>query len=270
MPSRKIIFNGEMIDAGENLHFPNIHQLPFGTGVFETMKFKPSKIVLFAEHIKRLQKGLIALGIKNPLPPNSYLHDGILELLKTNEEALARIRLTVFKHELNSAYLIETFPIEQYKKEITLGLFKDFRKEMNNLSNHKLLNYPPYKKAINFACENSFDDAVLLNTCGRICETSIANIFIFADGKIFTPALREGCIAGIIRQFLLQQLQGIGYTVSEKQLTIDSLLNAEEIFTTNSIRNIRAVKNFNGKRFATAQTVALTKKFAETFPEVFA
>ena len=92
------------------------------------------------------------------------------------------------------------------------------------------------------AKKEKWNDAVVLNTHGRICDTTIANIFIVKDNVVYTPSLQEGCVAGIMRRAVIQNLLEANGQLVEKEITITDLLAAEEVFLTNSMYHIRWVQ----------------------------
>ena len=94
----------------------------------------------------------------------------------------------------------------------------------------------------------------MLNCYGRVCESTVANIFFIKNEMIYTPSLNEGCVAGIMRQFLLKTLPVKGFQIIEKEITIDELVDADEVFLTNSIQNIRWVKKISDKIFDSTVT----------------
>jgi branched-chain amino acid aminotransferase len=82
----------------------------------------------------------------------------------------------------------------------------------------------------------------------------VANIFWIKNQMVHTPPLSEGGVAGVTRKFLLQKLPGAGYTVNEKELTVDDLLSADEIFLTNAVRGIRIVGKVRDQNYSSAIT----------------
>jgi branched-chain amino acid aminotransferase len=94
------------------------------------------------------------------------------------------------------------------------------------------------------------NDVILLNAFGRICESAIANIFIIKNNKIYTPPLSEGCVAGTMRRWMLEKFSLEKYSVVEKKLSVDSMLDADEVFLTNSIHAVRWVQKFHGKTYS--------------------
>jgi branched-chain amino acid aminotransferase len=132
---------------------------------------------------------------------------------------------------------------------LAVDIFPDARKSCDLFSNIKSNNYLPYVMAGLFAKKNQLSDTIILNSHERVCETSTANIFIVKDNNIYTPPLSEGCVAGTIRRRILEKVSLENYRVSEKILSIDDVLEADEFFFTNAIHPVRWVKNFRNKTY---------------------
>ena len=262
-------FNGKLFAAGESIIGPANRGLRYGDGLFETMKYNNGNLILSNEHFARLWKGMNVLQFKIPkhFTPER-LQEEIFALVKKNDHGkAARVRLTVCRgdgglydpidHVPN--YIIETWELTEGNGEwnsngLVLGIYQDAKKSCDILSNLKHNNYLPYVMAALQAKKEKWNDAILLNNEGRLCDTTIANIFLIKDEMIFTPALSEGCVAGIIRKYLLQELTKLNYTIAEKALSTADLANADEVFLTNSIYNIRWVQRLGEKEYGNRLT----------------
>ena len=247
----------------------NNRGLRFGDGLFETMKSLNGQLQFADEHFARLWKGLQILQFNIPkhFTPE-ILEEEIRELLKKNDHRkIARIRITVFRgdgglydavnHTPN--YLIQTWQLPDEADNwnsngLVLGIYTDVKKSCDILSNLKHNNFLPYVMAALHAKKQKWNDAIILNTAGRLCDTTIANIFLIKDEVIYTPALAEGCIAGVMRKNIINRLVVANYKVSEVLLTVDDLLAADEAFLTNSIYNIRWVQGIDDKKYVNTQT----------------
>src|SRR5690606_29050555 len=93
------------------------------------------------------------------------------------------------------------------------------------------------------------DECLLLNSNDRICESAIGNIFLVKDGLIYTPPLSEGCVAGIVRRWILENLPSAGFQIMQKEFTLSEVVAADELFLTNSIRPVRRVASFENTKF---------------------
>ena len=243
--------------------------LRFGDGLFETIKSRNSQLEFLDEHLARLWKGMQVLQFNIPkhFTPDR-LQDEIENLLKKNGHIKnARVRLTIFRgdgglydeidHKPN--YFIETWALADETgtwncNGLVLGIYEDAKKSFDILSNLKNNNFLPYVMAALHAKKEKWNDAILLNTDGRLCDTTIANIFLIRDEVIYTPALTEACIAGIMRKHVINSLATAGYKLVEGQLSITDLQNADEVFLSNSIYNIRWVQRVADKQYACSLT----------------
>ena len=176
-----------------------------------------------------------------------------------------RVRLNVFRGDggLNDAinnfpnYIIQTWVLPDHSDQlnsngIVVGIYEDARKTCDAFSNLKHNNFLPYIMGAMHAKKMKWNDAVVLNSHGRVCETTIANIFYIKDNVVYTPALTEGCIAGVRRKNLLAKLPAIGYEVIKKEVTVEALLDADEVFFTNAVSPIRWVQRINDKEYGNA------------------
>ena len=106
-------------------------------------------------------------------------------------------------------------------------------------------------------------DCLVLNTDGRIAEAISSNIFLVDNNKIFTPALTEACVAGVMRETVIEHLQSHRVPIIEKGITIEDLLKANEIFLTDVIHGMRWVSAFRNKRFYNNFSRALLSEINE-------
>lgn len=97
------------------------------------------------------------------------------------------------------------------------------------------------------AQKQGFDEAILLNEHGRVSECTSANIFAVSGGDVFTPPISDGCLPGITREVLLQELKIPGVRVSERQLTLADLEAADEVCITSTTRDLLPVREISGK-----------------------
>lgn len=278
-----INFNGKTVPAETPLFGAESRGLKFGDGLFETMCYRDGAVVLWNKHLQRFFQGLQKLNFEvGRLLTEVSLKEQVDSLLKKNNYDHARVRLTAFRKagglfdisSLQPDYIIQTWPLEDdFGSFNQNGLQMDFfyagKKSCDQFSNLKHNNYLLPVMASFFAKENKLNDAIVLNTHGRICETTNANIFLVKNEVIITPPLHEGCVAGTMRSFLLEVLPIIGCRVEEKLITIDSLLEADEVFITNALRPIRWVSQIHESRYPNAFTTDLVKKLQANYPAYF-
>lgn len=266
-----INYNGNIYEEGQPVVISSDHSYRYGDGLFETMKMIDGNILFEEYHFERLLAGSKVLKFSLPdLFTKQNISKEIKELCKKNNcEELARVRLSVsrgngglYDCDNKFSYLIECWRLEGNRGDINsngliIDIFPDARKAVDAFSNLKSANYLPYTMASVWAKENKLNDALILNQHYRICDATIANVFWVKDNKVHTPSLSEGCVAGIMRDRILN----LNMDISESILTEDILLNADEIFLTNVITGIRWVKQCRDKNY-------LNKLTAEVFAEL--
>lgn len=278
-----INYNGKFIDDSNPVIQANNRGFRFGDGVFETMKFKKGKIIFLDEHLSRLWQGLKRFQFDLPkLFTPDYLESQILGLVQKNKHSVARIRLTVFRgngglydpENLNPNFIIESWNLPETNGDLNENglqciLFKDALKSIDAFSNLKHNNYLPYLMGALHAKKSKCNDAIIFNSNLNICDSTIANVFLIKENIIYTPALSEGCIAGVMREFVINELRKNNFNVLEQTITETDLANADEVFLTNSIYNMRwvsAIDNFNYQNKKTREIYHLLK---QTNPQEF-
>jgi len=255
-------YNDKIYKDGTAVITPENRSLRYGDGLFETLKMHKGVIQLRDYHFERLFSGMKMLQFQLPeYFTAAYLENKILELYKKNQHnSFTRVRLMVFRgngglynpenHFPN--YIIQTWSIEHTEELNSNGLiidvYPDAKKSCDKFANLKSNNYLPYIMAALHAKKIKVNDCILLNNYDRVCDTTIANIFIIKDDIIYTPPLSDGCVAGVMRRWIIEKLHA-GFKIIEKEISIDELENADEVFLTNSIKGIRWVKQFRNKEY---------------------
>lgn len=269
-----IHFNGKILPADDPLVAAGNRGLRYGDGLFETMRVVNGRIVLQHLHFERLFHGLSILQFQcPPLFTPQYLAESVLALCrKMIIEPAARIRLNIVRgngglydpenHSPN--LIIEAWPLElpasMNENGLIIDIYDKARKHFDILANIKSNNYLPYVLAALYAKQNRLNDCLLLNTEGRICDATIANIFWVKDGRLFTPPLSEGGVGGVMRRYLLENTAS-HYPVQEALLTPQMLEQADELFLTNAIQGIKWVGRYRDKEYGNQLAALLYNQY---------
>lgn len=256
----KIWLNGTVIDA-RNVSLEVFRRgFQYGDGVFETMLFYKGRCKLFSYHMKRLKLALLELGIDFILPLEDTFELEYQKLAAENtlRTDFCRVRFTVWRSgsglyqpdsDTGSA-MMEVFPLNEPEIQYEdIMVLKEIRKSTNNSAFYKSLSSEFYVKAGLALKKYSTHECVLINEMNRVSEGLYSNIFLLKDGIWLTPPLEEGCIAGVFRQYLLDS----DSSVVESVLTMQDLMDAEEIFFTNAVRGIQLIKSIDGKEIKTEE-----------------
>ncbi|MGE0090222.1 MAG: aminotransferase class IV [Bacteroidales bacterium] len=260
-----ILYNGEYFPREEFGVSITNRSFCYGDGLFETMHANGTEIQFFEDHIIRLKYGMNVLKMQIPeVIGTGNIYKEIIKLLHKNKLYQGvRIRLSVFRNDggkysptSNSiSYLAETEFIDNdsytiNQKGLITDIFPEIQKTINIFSNLKTSNALIYVMAGIYASEKKLDDCILVNEKGFITETISSNIFLIKDKFILTPPLTDGPVAGIMRKQILKIADLLHYRIyNEKSLTEKNILDADEMFITNSITGIKWVLAFKEKRF---------------------
>ncbi|MBL7796400.1 MAG: aminotransferase class IV [Saprospiraceae bacterium] len=262
------ILNGRVLDDIPE-HLEQVQRaLFYGDVLFETIRVFDGKMPLLTHHWARMSAGLTALGFEIPTDWDAtFFGREILRIAPRN----ARVRLTVWR-SLGGKYAPTNdlpqylITVEAYDKErfewlengLHIGICTSARLPVDAFSGFKTLNAPRYVAAAREARTNGWDDALLLNMHGRVCEATSSNVFWWERDTLCTVPLSEGCVSGVFRSFLINWVKRVGEgPVSEKVATLEDLMAADEIFLTNAVRGIIPVRIFAGQNFPAIQTKQL-------------
>lgn len=270
------ILNGRVLDDIPE-HIEQVQRaLFYGDVLFETIRVFDGKIPLLTRHWARMSAGLAALGFEIPADWDAtFFGREILRIAPRN----ARVRLSIWRSPggryaptnnlsqfLITAENIENERFEWLNEGLNIGVCPSVRLPVDAYSGFKTLNAPRYVAAAREAQLNGWDDALLLNMHGRVCEATSSNVFWWERNTLCTVPLLEGCVAGVFRSFLINWVKRVGeWPVSEKVATLEDLMAADEIFLTNAVRGIIPVRIFAGQSRASTQTQVLFRLLDQAF-----
>ncbi len=259
-----INFNGNIVDSSQPVFTAANRAFRYGDAVFETIRLMQGEILFFEKHLSRLSMSMKLLGM-NPHDDLTFhnLYLSIRHLDQVNNlKGNGRIRLEVFRNDgglytpysNDVSYVMETTPIvsKSYKLNengLKIELYTDIKKPVSGLSNLKSSNALYYVMAGLYKNLLKTGDCLVLNTDNRIAEAISSNIFLVSKEVISTPSLSEACVAGVMRETVIEHLKKQGISVHEKGIAIEDLLAADEVFLTDVINGIRWVGAFRNKRF---------------------
>lgn len=283
MPSNNyVLLNGRLLAAADCAISPDNRSFRYGDGFFETCKVLNGRLVLAALHLERLFASLDTLLFDKPaLLTAAGVQTDVLRLVQKNgHQAAARVRITVFRgngglydaENLHPNILIQSWPLPDAvnrlnENGLVTGVYSQARKTADAFSHVKSNNYLCYVMAALWAKQHQLNDALLLNAHHRLADATIANIFLVHRGVIKTPALTEGCVAGVMRRHLLQGIRAAGMPVEETALEPALLHEASEIFLTNALYGIRWVQTVDNLHFENRVAALLHRELVQPLLE---
>jgi len=258
-----INFNGEIQSAETPLLSIANRSFRYGDGLFESMRLMKGKLKFVDLHADRLQRGMKALHLEGYSQMDAYfLKEKAEELARRNQARHARLRLTVYRDaeglytptQNKTGYCLELTPVDEPRyflntRGLIMDIYQEVPKAVNILSNYKTCNSMLYVMAGLFKTQNNLDEAFILNHNGFLCETISANVFVLYQNQLYTPALSEGCIGGVMRQVVMDIAKKLNISIIEAQISPDILYEADEVFITNASRGIQWVMGFGVRRY---------------------
>tara|TARA_B100000497_G_scaffold127799_1_gene171044 strand:- start:241 stop:1077 length:837 start_codon:yes stop_codon:yes gene_type:complete len=270
-----INYNGNLKDHYFN-DFTNRAFL-YGDSVFETIKVVNNKIMFWEEHYLRLMSSMRILRIKIPsiYTPDFFENQIIKTIINLDKSFSGRVRLSVFRDgkgyympEINEPiFIITANKISEKFFKINTGsykidLYKDFKVQSDLLSNLKTNNKVLNVIASIYAKDNGLDNCILLNEKKQVAEFINGNIFIVNDNVIKTPPISTGCLNGIMRNKIIELVNGVNdYKIIEQNFSPYELISSNEIWVTNSISGIIAVTEYRKKYFTDGVCKNILKYF---------
>ena len=115
------------------------------------------------------------------------------------------------------------------------------------------------------ALKNGYDEAIMLNSNGKVAEGSAENIFIVKNGIIKTPPLSADILNGITRDSVIRLIKADGIKLIQKNITLKELLKADEVFMTGTAAEVKSVSKINKTLIGNGKIGKITKTLQKSF-----
>lgn len=253
---------GEIFKNEHSNHVLNSRIVKYGDGFFETIRVFDGNIFYISNHWERINKAKKVLRFNFPEEWNfDYFKYQFEKLINKTGYQNARIRIQFYRESdayyfpnnssLHWFAIISELSLNQYKLNengIKLVINLEIRNSYDILTEIKSTNSLRYVLAAIYGKEQNADDSIILNYKGNICETSNSNIFMVYKNTLLTPPYEKNCLDGIMRKKVLEIANLLKIKVSIRDISVEELLLAEEIFICNSISGIQWVSEIEGKQ----------------------
>jgi branched-chain amino acid aminotransferase len=250
-----IWINGELLNAAAPT-LPAISAgATLGWGVYTTAAVWHGQVFTLSRHLQRLRHDAARADI--PLAyDDETLHHAVTAVLIANEVQHGLLRITLLRRgdgrwndaEGSDLFMIARPHSPDYDDPSTQRLrlvLSPFRVEARRaLAGVKSTSYGDYQLAWQQATRSDFDEAVLCNGSGALCECARANLFWVRDGRLCTPSIDSGCLPGIARELILRWAADDGIACKEGLFSTHELAAADELFLTSATQGPRAVESF--------------------------
>lgn len=280
-----IWFDGKMIPWDQAQVHILTHTLHYGLGVFEGIRAYQcadgrTAVFRLPEHIRRLYDSAHVMMINIPFSQEE-VRNACCELLRANGQKEAYIRPLVFLGEGVMGLNPKGSPVQVAVISWIWGAYlgdeglrKGIRVKTSSFTRHHVNimmtktktvgNYVNSIMAKLEAVQAGYDEALLLDTAGYVCEASGENIFIVKDGVLKTPPLTS-ILPGITRDCVITIAKDLGLKVKEDRFSRDELYLADEAFFTGTAAEVTPIREVDARIIGPGQPGPVTKQIQDAY-----
>jgi branched-chain amino acid aminotransferase len=246
--------DGAIMDATEAKVSVFDHGLTVGDGVFETIKLIGGRPFALRRHIERLHRSARGLGLDVPLG-DRRLRAAIEDLLAAAPDGkadMARLRITVTggvappgsgRGTAGPTLIMVVAPLDPWEADTVAVTVPWPRNERSAVTGLKTTSYAENVVALAEARKVGATEAIMANLSGNVCEGTGTNVFVVRGGVLSTPPLLAGCLAGVTRALLLEELPD----ADEDDVPLAALDEADEVLLTSSTRDVQPLRMLDGR-----------------------
>jgi branched-chain amino acid aminotransferase len=252
---RFLLHNDAVLDTGQKDLAAGQVGLLNGWGVFSTIRVADGVLFAFERHWERMRRDAVRMRV--PFPEDAqWLKTRLMRLVDANDAHNATLRVVVVRNrgglfeapnlDRDFDLIAFTTALRQWGDSARLTMKAQARHAQCEFAGAKILSWAQNLTWYEEAHEQGFDEVVLLNERGEVSECTSANIFAIREGEVATPPLSSGCLPGVTREVLLEQIHLPGVSLVEKTLLPQDLQRADQIFITSSTRDLLPVSHVEG------------------------
>lgn len=270
--------DGSIVDpATAALHWTD-HGITVGDGVFETIELRRGIPFALSRHLDRLERSCD--GLRFAPPPRTELVGAVGAVSAAWGPDPGRLRITVTtgpgpmgseRGTGGPTVLVSASHMTVRSDPTDVCTVAFTRNERGALTGIKSTSYAENVVALQIASERGASEAILANTAGKLCEGTGSNVFVSVDGRLVTPPLSTGCLAGITRELLLEALDAAGTPAQEAEVPLSALGGAEEAFLVSTGRHVQPIRAVDRTALAACPgplTTAAERIWREAYSDV--
>src|SRR5829696_6864600 len=240
MGTTAVWLGGRVVDPAAAMVSVFDHGLTVGDGVFETLKVVDGRPFALRRHLERLERSAAALGLGVPLG-RTRLAAAIDEALAAAGPDAGRLRITVTggvaplgsgRGEAPPTLVIAAGPQEPWEPDTTAVTVPWPRNERSAVTGAKTTSYAENVVMLAEARKVGATEAIVGNTRGLLCEGTGTNVFVAVGGRLLTPSLMSGCLAGVTRALVLEVVPDA---------------DEDEVPLTSSTRDVQPLRMLDGR-----------------------
>lgn len=245
----KVWLDGSLVEEAEARVSVLDHGLTVGDGVFETFRTYRGRPFAVRRHLARLAASAAGLGLEPPAP--GVLRHALDEVCAANGvgDGGLRVTLTSGPGPLGSArgsagatLIVSAAGLPPWPASTDVVVVPWPRNEHGALAGLKTTSYAENVVALEWARRRGAGEALFANLAGNVCEGTATNVFVGIGGRLLTPPLSAGCLAGVTRALVTEVCE-----VSEEDVARADLARVDEAFLTSTTREVQAIGAVDGR-----------------------
>ncbi len=261
--------DGALVEVDEAKVSAFDHGLTVGDGVFETLRVYRRTPFALTRHLERLERSASGLGLD--APDRDVVTAAIAEVIAAAGLPDARLRITLTgglaplgsgRGTSGTTLVVAAAALDPFPTTADVAVVPWPRNERGALTGLKTTSYGENVVALARAAAAGASEAIFANTVGHLCEGTGSNVVVAIGGRLITPPLTSGCLAGVTRAVVLELCE-----VEEAELPLSALGDADEAFLTSTTREVQAIAHVDGRALPAAPG-PLTTAAAAAFTEL--
>jgi branched-chain amino acid aminotransferase len=247
----RLLHNGTLHETSEPLISPGQTGFMNGWGVFSTIRVYNGVLFEYRRHYKRMKRDAELMHVPFPLSPED-LEGELFKLVDANAAFNATLRVAIVRNyggafegagiRTKADVVAFTTDLADWGQGVKLSYVEHGRHAGSPFAGTKVTSWSENLTMNEQAHEKGFDEAILLNEHGQVSECTSANIFAVQGTQVLTPPLRSsGCLAGVTRAILLEEIHVPGIDIVERDLTPQQLEASDQVFITSTTRDLLPV-----------------------------
>ncbi len=254
-PKARIVWiNGELVPEDQARISPFDHGWLVGDAVFETLVIVGGMPFAARRHLERLAYSAEHLGVT--VPDAGVLREAMIGVAAANGLDEGRLRVTVSsgtgplgssRGDSPPTATVAATPQPPWPATTAVATMHWTINECGPLAGLKTVSYGANVRALASAKATGASEAVFANTQGQLCEGTGSNVFLVHQGRLITPSLASGCLAGITRQLVIELSDAV-----EQDVPLSALATAEEAFLTSTTRDVHPIHAVDGHALSAA------------------
>jgi branched-chain amino acid aminotransferase len=274
----KVFLNDKLVDLDKACISVTDSGFLYGAGLFETMRSYNGVVFALTDHLDRLFASAGALSIDS-LYSRQYITEAVYKLLQASKLTDARLRLTLTSGPmaeldeqrkptlLITATKLHPYPSEYYKNGVTVVLCPFRQNTVELICGYKTTSYFSRMIGLKDAHQKKAAEALWFTVDNRLAEGCISNVFLVKDSVLYTPLISTPVLPGVARQTICRIALKNSIELVEKDLYINDLLGADEVFLTNVIMQILPITKIEKHIVGDGKVGPMVKKLQDYFAE---